>query len=119
MATQIPITTPLPQQLAAASTQELIAFYDYAAALVDHAGGFLNQPRCAGLPREWLDQLAGDLHGVAERIGRELLTRTDEDDQRAVALTHYLCNWFEKGDGTAVCSVLGIIANRSIAEAAA
>lgn len=119
MANVTPTTTPLPQHLAAASTKELISFYDYATSLVDHAGAFLNQPRCQGLPREWLEQSVADLYGLADRIGAELLTRSDECDERAPRLTHYLRNWFEEGDGLAVCSVLrGIAAQAKLGDAA-
>ena len=106
-------------QITAASTSNLLALYDYATSLVDLAGWFTNQPRCGEIPREWLDHLADDLYGVAEQIGRELLTRGDEDEQRAVALARYLAFSFEKGDAAAVCSVLSVIANRTIPEAAA
>jgi len=119
MATRIAITNLPPEYLATASTKELVSLYDYATNLVDHAGAFLNQPRCQGLPREWLEQSVADLYGLADRIGAELLTRNDECDERAPRLTHYLRNWFEEGDGLAVCSVLrGIAAQAKLGDAA-
>jgi len=119
MATLTPTTTPLPEHLAAASTRELISFYDYATSLVDHAGAFMNQPRCQGLPREWLERSVADLYELADRIGAELLTRDDEHDERTPRLAHYLRNWFEEGDGLAVCSVLrGIAARAKVGNAA-
>ncbi|MET4722020.1 hypothetical protein ABIF63_006126 [Bradyrhizobium japonicum] len=100
-----PVTT-------SATTRELVAIHDIAATLAAVLTGLAQAPRCSGPADAWAASLLEGLRAAQSAATVALLTRTDENQMRAVAIAQSLEWAMEDEDSAALLRVVQDVASR-------
>ncbi|MEY9880457.1 hypothetical protein [Bradyrhizobium sp. USDA 329] len=95
-----------------ATTSELVAIHDIAHTLAAVLTGLAQAPRCSGPADAWAASLLECLYAARGAAAAAMLTRTDENQMRVVALAQSLEWAMEDEDSAALLRVVEDVASR-------